>query len=431
MRWPTVLVTGAEEHQGLAVIRGLGRAGIPVVAAGLHRRSLGFYSRYAQQTAVYASPFRDREQFLADILDMVERTRPALIIPTAESTLVVLNAARDLLPAHTALAAPTPETLDYAIDKLRTVTLASALEVPVPRTAWGTNVDQIMARTEAFTFPVAVKPRGNALYSTTANRLGFKVRYLRSRDQLHRALLRYQDDIRAVLVQEYASGTGRCVTAVCRDGTPMVQFAYARVREFPLSGGVSTVRSSIPLDPRVEEWTARLLGAMGWQGVAMVEFKYDAAVDRYVLMEVNGRFQASTALSLDAGVNLPYVVACVFLNRTPELPGSYRIGVRERWLRGDLMALRDGLAFGREASPTRAPSGDVPWRSRILWQFLRDFAPGTHYDELKLDDWRPAVIELGAVSRIAGQWLLDVIKEPARRAARILHPREGVSEVPA
>jgi hypothetical protein len=95
------------------------------------------------------------------------------------------------------------------------------------------------------------------------------------------------------------------------------------------------------------------------------------------------------------------------------------------------MALRDGLAFARELSPTRAPAGDVPWRSRILWQFFRDFGPGTYYDELKLDDWRPAVIELGAVSRIAGQWLLDVIKEPARRAGRMLHSRERVSQAPA
>lgn len=37
---PKVLVTGAETHQGLAVIRGL--AGVPVVACGAHRRSLGF-----------------------------------------------------------------------------------------------------------------------------------------------------------------------------------------------------------------------------------------------------------------------------------------------------------------------------------------------------------------------------------------------------
>ena len=54
--WPTVLVTGSEEHQGLAVIRGLGRAGIPVVACGLQRRSLGFYSRYVVHRATYASP---------------------------------------------------------------------------------------------------------------------------------------------------------------------------------------------------------------------------------------------------------------------------------------------------------------------------------------------------------------------------------------
>ena len=55
-----VLVTGAEEHQGLAVIRGLGLAGVPVVACGASRRSLGFYSRFASEGYSYASPLLDK-----------------------------------------------------------------------------------------------------------------------------------------------------------------------------------------------------------------------------------------------------------------------------------------------------------------------------------------------------------------------------------
>src|SRR5258705_13764516 len=96
-------------------------------------------------------------------------------------------------------------------------------------------------------------------------------------------------------------------------------------------------------------------------------------------MEVNGRFQASAALSLDAGVNLPYLVASVFLNRRPTLPAPYRVGVRERWLRGDLMALRDGLAFGRERSPTRRPAGEAPWRAGGLGRRPQDFPPRPVY----------------------------------------------------
>src|SRR6185295_2766132 len=107
--------------------------------------------------ATYASPFDNREQFLADLLDAIHRTRPALVVPVAESTLVVLNAARDQLPPYTALAAPPAETLDYAIDKLQTVRLAQILDVPVPRTAWGKDPEEILARAKHFQFPVALK----------------------------------------------------------------------------------------------------------------------------------------------------------------------------------------------------------------------------------------------------------------------------------
>src|SRR5256885_7534625 len=45
--------------------------------------------------------------------------------------------------------------------------------------------------------------------------------------------------------------------------------------EFPLSGGVSVVRKSIPLDERLAAYTIALLRQIAWHGVAMVEFKYD------------------------------------------------------------------------------------------------------------------------------------------------------------
>src|SRR5437763_9336895 len=157
----------------------------------------------------------------------------------------------------------------------------------------------------------------------------------------------------------------------------------------------------------------------------MVEFKYDEAADRYVLMEINGRFQASTALALDAGINLPHLVSCVFLNRPVDPIKAYRVGVRERWLRGDLLALRDGLSLERSHSPTRPPAGPIPGRREVLWQFLRDFGGGAFYDEVKRDDWRPALIECGALGKLAFQWLLDILKEPARRAVRAFAPKRN------
>ena len=398
--WGNVLVTGADQHQGLAVIRGLGEAGIPVVACGASRWSLGFHSRYATHHARYTPAQNDAARFTADILRLVQRYRPELVIPTVESTLVLLNDVRDELEQYTILAAPPPEILDYALDKLQTLRLAQSMGVPAPRTIHGGSAAEILDRLPELTFPVAIKPRGPALHATTQHRVGFKVRYAHSPRELERLLRTIGGDAQAVLVQELAHGVGRCVSAVCKYGEPLATFVYSRDRELPHSGGISVMRKSIEPDPRLVTYATTLLRAIRWQGVAMVEFKYDAATDQYTLMEINGRFQASAALSLDAGLNYPHLVASLFTGRKLPPLGPYRVGVRERWLRGDVLALAQALAD--RASRTTP-------RRRLIADFCRDFRPGVRYDEFRLADWRPGVIEAISLALLPlvrlGQWI--------------------------
>lgn len=423
-----VLVTGAEEHQGLAVIRGLGLAGVPVVACGTEARSAGFYSRFAGATGRYTSPFRDRQRFVDDVIDIARHTHATMIVPVVESTLVVLSEARAQVEQHALLATPPPEVLEYALDKEKTLRLAERLGIPAPASVRGDRIDAALAEARGLRFPVAVKPRGNGLHLSTANKVGFKVRYARSLEELQRILeAARRRDLPAMLIQEYMPGTGRCVSAVCRRGEPLALFAYAREREFPLSGGVSVLRRSIPLDDRLARWTVALLGEIGWHGVAMVEFKYDDRADRYALMEINGRFQASTALALDAGVNLAHLTACVFAGRpTPPTPPPL-LGVRERWLRGDLMALRDGLTLGGRYAVTRAPVGLRPSRGRVVWEFLRDFRPGTRYDEFKLYDWKPGLVELRAIGSMLLGWVREWLATNARYVTRLLAPGRSMA----
>lgn len=419
-----VLVTGAEEHQGLAVIRGLGLAGIDVIASGSTARAAGFHSRFVVANGRYTSPFEDRQRFVDDLLEIVHRTRPDLLIPVVESTLVVLNEARTRIEEHVPLAAPTAEVLEHALDKGKTLQLAARLGVPVPASVQGDAVASILREAKSLRFPVAVKPRGNGMHLTTANKVGFKVRYARTPEELERLLEgARRRDLPALLIQEYTPGTGSCVAAVCRHGEPLALFAYARDREYPLSGGVSVVRRSIQLDDRLDRWTRSMLGEIGWHGAAMVEFKYDERADRHVLMEINGRFQASTALALDAGLNLPYLVACVFSGKPVSPVAEPLIGVRERWLRGDLLALRDGLAFARGSTGTRAPIGAHPSRIRIIWQFLRDFRPGTYYDEFKWYDWKPGLAELRGIASLLLGWAREWALWPARYLFRLAAPR--------
>lgn len=412
-----VLVTGADQHQGLAVIRGLGMAGDFVIAAGSERDSLGFASRHTQIRRLYTSPFTDPERCTTDLLRIIRETAPDVVLPSVEATVVLLNRVRDRIPSDVVLALPGPEALECALDKGRTLELARRCAVPAPRTARGDDLEGLLQAAETLRFPVAIKPRGNPLHPGTAHSLGFKAHYARTLGELATRLLPYLPDVKSLLVQEYAPGVGRCVATVCDAGEPLALFAYARDREVPLTGGVSVMRRSIPLDPVLERHVRTLLGALRWHGIAMVEFKYDPASDLYVLMEINGRFQASTALSLDAGLNLPHLVAALFARR-PLVPAtSYRVGVRERWLRGDLLALAG--AWRRNHNGTSSVAAAPRSALGATWDFVRDFRPGMHYDEFKSDDRGPGRAELRAFLRAVREWCYARAAAVWRRARSV------------
>ncbi len=399
-----VLVTGADQYQVLAVIRGLGLQGIPVIACGAEKRSIGFYSRFASEKYVYTSPFENQNQFVKDMLAIIEKTRPSLVFPVGESTLVALNEHRSEVERYAPLVAVSPEMLDATIDKWKTVQLAQRLNVPVPRTVRGSTLDEVLERASHLRFPVAIKPRGSRFYASTQHDFNFKVRYARDLDQLRKVLLPLQARTDYPLVQECVSGVAVCVSAVCNHGEPIALFPYRRVREVPLSGGVSVLRQSIPLNDELKGYVTALLKELKWHGVAMVEFKYNPQEKNYTLMEINPRFQASVALCLDSGLNLPYLVVSMFAGKALNgMSGHYKVGVRARWLRGDLIALYFHLTGISSEATRNNPFYVPPSKARVLWEFLKDFRPGTKYDEFKTWDWKPALAEFWSVLREAGK----------------------------
>lgn len=414
-----VLVTGAEEHEGLAVIRGLGRAGADVIAAGSRRHSLGFASRYATACRRYRAPQADSPGFVADILQIVEETRPDVVIPAIESTMVALVQARSRIEDRTVLAAPPSPVLSFAIDKLKTLRLAARVGVPVPATVHADTAMDLLCQAARLRFPVAVKPRGPAGYRVIPHHLPFKVRYARDFRELRDIVTPFAREASAMLVQEYVPGTGPCVAAVCDYGEPIAMFAYDRRREWPHSGGVSVMRRSIALDHLLYTYTVTLLRAIGWRGVAMVEFKHDAATQSYTLMGINPQLQASTALSVDAGLNLPHLVASLFTGEYQGQPHIYALGVEARWLRGDLLALLEALANGN--------GGGSGWRA--LRDFAGDFRRGVKYDEFQLADWRPGVVEavgmMGVVAAWATRYARGVVSAAASRLASWVQAASG------
>ena len=141
-----------------------------------------------------------------------------------------------------------------------------------------------------------------------------------------------------VLVQEYISGFGVGFFALFDHGQPKRVFMHRRLREMPISGGASTAACAY-YDETLKEYGLRILSALQWHGVAMVEFKRQQSPDRLVLMEINPKFWGSVELALEAGVDF----ASDLVPRVPRRA----VGL-QRMLRSPTALL---LALGRRHHP--------------------------------------------------------------------------------
>jgi predicted ATP-grasp superfamily ATP-dependent carboligase len=114
-------------------------------------------------------------------------------------------------------------------------------------------------------------------------------------------------------------------------------FAYRRLREYPITGGPSTLRESA-WNPGLQQSAERLLSCLGWVGVAMVEFKVDPRDGRPKLLEVNPRFWGSLHHAIVCGVDFPFLLYRLAVEGDVDRVRGYQVGAKSRsLLHGDLL----------------------------------------------------------------------------------------------
>ena len=340
-----VLITDGNERVTLAAARSLVRAGHEVTVTARRHWSLAGSSRGVRSHALRADPLADPRGYVAELARLAREQRIDLLLPMTDPSVEAMLEHQGLLPAGTAVPGPDLTTYRAASDKAQVLELARAVGLAGPDTrviaAPGAG-----ARSPDFTdlFPAVIKPHRSVV---TAQGLRRKLAVVPVADAAacDAALAALPAEAYPVLLQQQITGPGEGLFALRWDGRVVAMFAHRRLREKPPAGGVSVYRESIALPPELVRAGVRLLDALDWRGVAMIECKRDERTGKHVLMEINGRFWGSLQLAIDAGVDFPdLLVRCASGEKVP-LCHIYRSGVRSRWFWGDvdnfLLRLRD------------------------------------------------------------------------------------------
>lgn len=173
---------------------------------------------------------------------------------------------------------------------------------------------------------------------------------------------------------------------------------------------------SVPADQHRDlmDKSIALLRELGWEGVAMVEYRHDPATGESALMEINGRFWGSLPLAYHAGANFPYLYYRLFGLGLPVDHAPYRAGVRCRYMVPETKRLARILF-----APHKIPDRKVSFkRGPELLSYLADFVrPRSRYFVFDRRDPQPFLHDLGQMlKKLTG-------KRAAKPAATVAAPR--------
>ena len=379
------IVLGIDTQIGLWLVRELGRAGVAVHGVTSDPDSIGLRSRYLTRGHVLPG---NEPELMAGLAALGRTLGKTYLLAISEPHLEMINRHRKTLGELEALT-PAESHLSAVLDKATTLALARDCGIEVPRTWTITSMgEEIVPEAR---FPIVLKwSDPNRVYALLREH-GLplhKAEFVATKAELHAALTRYRIIGQFPMIQEYVPGHGLGQCVFMHQGKAIRMFQHHRLREWPPEGGFSTACEAVPLTQHRDlmNRSIELLRRIDWEGVAMVEYRFDPRTGRAVLMEINGRFWGSIPLACHCGAKFALLTYAVLGNgHVPALPPP-RSDLICRMATTELKRLvRVILQPAKIADPTfrRRPV-------RELWNFVAGFfSPRTRYYIYSADDPKP------------------------------------------
>lgn len=371
----SVLITNASNVKGLVVTQSLGKKGVEITTTDCEYLSAAFFSRYSKHHFLCASPERTQLEFVNSIQNHIRRKKIDVLMPINSTETNLISKYKEKFTPFTKVPFEDFPKMMQLHNKNEVMKLASELDIRIPGTYEIDNAADIDKFSKEMEYPVVIKLR-NATSS-----VGISYAYSASefvskyKQTIHKFNLKSSE---YPIVQEYIPGSGYGVSMLYNQGDIRASFTHKRLREYPITGGPSTLRVSVR-NQEMEKAARKLLDHVNWHGVAMVEFKLDERTNKPVLIEVNPRFWGSVYQAIAAGVNFPYLLYEMALYGDVEPVFNYKVGVKTRFLLNDFRALISHFK-------------NSDHRFATFKEFFKFYEKDLYYDAFSTNDMLPAMM---------------------------------------
>lgn len=327
---PAVILGEATSHT-LGFVRSLGGRGIPTIAIST-KAAPAIWSRYC------AGFLRvDNEPGLLSLLGEIAEcvSRKGALIATGDREVLFLSRNREELAGRYRFALPSADVLERLANKRSQYQFAETLGIQIPFTYYPTTQMDVERIAGVIRFPCVIKPAYSHLWRERReedNRHweALKATEVATPDQLRSAYSRMGESGVDLLVQERIAGSESRLYSLYvymnRDSEPLASCVIQKLRQWPPEYG-SGSHSVTCREDRIAALGLRLLKESRYVGLSNIEFKLDPETESFKLIEVNVRSGERIALTVAAGLDLPYIAYRDVIGEPLDAVGVYKTGI--------------------------------------------------------------------------------------------------------
>ncbi len=298
---------------GLNVVRSIGLAGIPVVVARYEDFNEVKFSKYTQAYHTIPHPFRQEEACLDKIISIAESLQEKPVLYYGDDVkLSFVSKHRERLSEYFHFLLPEESLLESFLNKGQFIDLANELGLAIPKSIVAGSLHSPDEIRDHLEFPIFVKPNLKKDWRDSPWRKflkerphkGFLVKDFDELTNVWEALVGISSDF---ILQEYIFGGDDEIYSyhsyVGRDRKLLGAYIGKKIRTYPRLSGASTYLELVHNDD-VAEIGLETVTKLGLQGISKLDFKRDSRTGKYMVLEVNARFNLWNYLGAKNGVNL-------------------------------------------------------------------------------------------------------------------------------
>ena len=287
-----VLIIDGGSRQCLPLIKHFHMVGCEVTALCGSKMDLGYHYRFTDKKVLVNLDFQDEDATYKPILQEISTGKYDLVLPMIDFFATILSKHKEELSQYATIDVNDWLIYSKAIDKLQTMTICMENNIPCPKTALVTSVDDF--DDAGWDYPIVIKPR------TSCGAKGFNV--ANNRKELIEHFKLTETKFGPSLIQEYVPQDDKQyqVELVMDDKGECKAFVLMdKVRWYPITGG-----------PR--------------DGVAKI-------------MEINPRMNGTAKICFAAGVDLCKLILQDAFGKEVEEQTFYKDDVRLRYFHMDML----------------------------------------------------------------------------------------------